>query len=446
MRKPLLPPGPKGLPIFGSLIAFFRDMLGFMINAKNEYGDIVHFKILGRKVFLLNHPELIKDVLVKHDRNFTKSRALERSKLILGNGLITSEGEYHLRQRRLAQPAFHHQRISSYGKIMADYASHLSDRWQEGDTVEMHREMMTLTLAIVGKTLYDTDVESETDEIGNAVTVIIDMFPRMLFPFSEILDKIPLPETIRFEKARERLNKTVYGMIEQRRSSGEDRGDLLSMFLIAQDDEGDGGRMSDLQVRDEIMTIFLAGHETVANALTWTWYLLSQNPDVERKLHEELDMVLGDRSPSVEDLEHLNYTRMVLTESMRMYPPVWSMARSAINDYKVRNYDVPARSSIFFCQYIIHRDPRFYPEPLSFDPERWIPDQKRPTHQYTYFPFGGGPRRCIGEQFAWMEGTLVIAAIARNWKFRLVPGHKVDIKPMITLRPKYGMNMIVRKR
>jgi len=218
------------------------------------------------------------------------------------------------------------------------------------------------------------------------------------------------------------------------------------MFLIAQDEEGDGGGMSDLQVRDEVMTIFLAGHETVANALTWTFYFLSQNQDVERKLHEEPDFVLGNRLPTFEDLEQLNYTRMVLTESMRIYPPVWSTARRAINDYKVLNYDVPARSAIFFCQYIIHRDPRFYPDTLDFKPERWIPKQENSLRQYSYFPFGGGPRRCIGEQFVWMEGILVIATIASKWKFRLVPGHKVDIKPMITLRPKHGMNMIIVTR
>ena len=272
------------------------------------------------------------------------------------------------------------------------------------------------------------------------------MFPRTVLPFSEILDKLPLPSTRRFEKARERLDGIIYGLIEERRANGEDRGDLLSMLLMSQDEEGDGKGMTDLQVRDEAMTLFLAGHETTANALTWTWYLLSQHPEAEKGLHEELDAVLGNRLPTVEDLDRLSYTRMVLAESMRLYPPVWAVARRAINDYEVDGFVAPAGSFVFMSQYVTHRDERFHPDPLRFDPERWTPERQASRLQFSYFPFGGGPRRCIGESFAWMEGILVLATLARKWKARLVPGHRVELKPLITLRPKHGMRMTLERR
>lgn len=440
------PPGPKGIPFFGSLFDFYRNMLGFLSKAARDYGDIVYFKLGPREVFLLNHPDLIKDVLVTHHRNFLKSRALERSKLVLGNGLLTNEGESHLRQRRLVQPAFHQKRIADYGKAMVEFASGMSDKWKEGAAVDVHEEMMRLTLSIVAKTLFNTSVESETDDIGESVSVIIEMFPRSVFPFSEILDKLPLPSTRRFERARERLDTTVYRMINERRADGEDRGDLISMLLLAQDEEGDKDGMTNLQVRDEVMTLFLAGHETTANALTWTWYLLSQNPDAEKRLHEELDAVLGNRSPAVEDLENLCCTRMALMESMRLYPPVWAVARRAVDDYEVGGYLAPAGSVIFACQCVTHYDPRYYPDPFKFLPERWTPQEQASRPRFAYFPFGGGPRRCIGESFALMEGALVIATIAQKWKMSLLPGHRVESKPLITLRPKYGMKMTLERR
>jgi len=441
----LHPRGPKGIPLVGSLIDFYRDILGFLTKA-SHYGDISYFKLGPRDVFLLNHPDLIKDVLVTHHRNFLKSRALERAKLVLGEGLLTSEQDIHLRQRRIIQPAFHHKRIATYGKTMVDYASRMGEQWLEGTTVDINNEMMRLTMAIVAKTLFDADVESEAEDIGKTITVIIEMFPRTVLPFSEILDKLPLPSTRRFEKARERLDGIIYALIEERRANGEDRGDLLSMLLMSQDEEGDGKGMTDLQVRDEAMTLFLAGHETTANALTWTWYLLSQHPEAEKRLHEELNTVLGNRLPTVEDLDRLSYTRMVLAESMRLYPPVWAVARRAINDYEVDGYVAPAGSFVFMSQYVTHRDERFHLDPLRFDPERWTPERQASRLQFSYFPFGGGPRRCIGESFAWMEGILVLATLARKWKARLVPGHRVELKPLITLRPKYGMRMTLERR
>jgi cytochrome P450 len=440
------PPGPKGKRLGGNFSAFRRDALAYLQRAAKDHGDVVYLRFGPQEVFFLNHPDYIKDVLVTHHQSFMKGRALQRAKRLLGEGLLTSESEFHRRQRRLAQPAFHRGRISSYGEVMTRYAARASSRWRDGETLDVSQEMMRLTLAIVGKTLFDTDVESEADEIGAALTEVMELFDFLLMPFSELLEKFPLPHVRRFRKAKERLDATIYRIIEERRGSGEDRGDLLSMLLAARDEEGDGGQMSDLQVRDEVMTIFLAGHETTANALSWTWYLLSEHPDVEARLHEELDAVLGGRPPAFEDVASLRYTEMVLAESMRLYPPAWAIGRLALRDHEVGGYTIPARALVLLSPYVTQRDERYFQEPARFDPERWIPEARESRPQFAYFPFGGGPRRCIGEGFAWMEGVLLIAALAREWRMRLVPGHRVETKPVITLRPKYGIRMTVEKR
>ena len=376
-----------------------------------------------------------------------KGRGLQRAKRLLGEGLLTSENPLHTRQRRLAQPAFHKQRIASYASLMVDYAErHQRERWKDGQTLDVSQEMMHLTLAIVGKTLFDTDTEREAEEVRAALSATMVSFTRFLMPFAELLDHLPLPSTRRFQEARSRLDTIIYRMIDERRKSGADRGDLLSMLLMAQDEEGDGGGMTDEQLRDEAMTIFLAGHETTANALTWTWYLLSQHPEVETRLHEEVDSVLAGRRPTVEDLPRLSYTEMVLAEAMRLYPPAWVLGRRALKDYEVGGYRVPAGSLVIMSQYVTHRDERFFPDPLRFDPERWTPEAKAARPQFSYFPFGGGPRRCIGDGFAWMEGILVIATLAQSWRMRLVPGHPVELRPVVTLRPKHGMRMTLELR
>ena len=424
-----------------------RDPIAFLGALAEQYGDIVRVPLGPETLYLFNHPDLVHDVLVTNHRNFHKGRGLERAKMLLGEGLLTSEGEFHLRQRRLSQPAFHRQRIAAYGTTMAAYAANRRDRWHAGQVIDAHREMMGLTLAIVGKTLFDADVEHEAGEIGEALTTTFESLNIWFFlPFGELLERLPLPTTLRFRKARARLDATIYRLIEERRRSGADRGDLLSMLLLAQDTEGDGGRMTDLQLRDEAMTIFLAGHETTANALTWTWYLLSEHPDIEARFHAEIDSALGGRVPSVEDLPRLPYTRMVLAESMRLYPPAWTVGRRALAPFDVRGYTVPARSIILLCQYLMHRDARWFPDPARFDPDRWTPERQAERPRFSYFPFGGGPRVCIGEQFAWMEGVLLLATIAQRWQLRLVPGHPVALQPIITLRPKYGMKMAVVDR
>jgi len=423
-----------------------RNPLAMMMGMAGDYGDIAHYRIGPQHLYLFNHPDLIRDVLVTNQKNFHKSRGLERAKRLLGNGLLTSEGEFHLRQRRLAQPAFHRQRIAAYGAMMTDHAGRTRSRWSDGQTLDMHQEMMRLTLGIVSKTLFDANVDLEAAEISDALTTSFESFNFAMLPFTEILEKLPLPAVRRFNAARARLDRTIYRMIDERRASGVDRGDLLSMLLLATDTEGDGSGMNDIQLRDEALTIFLAGHETTANALTWTWYLLSQHPEVEKKLHAELDGALGGRVPAHEDLAALPFTRMVLAESMRLYPPAWAIGRRGLKSFEVRGFTVPAGSVVLMSQYIMHRDPRWFPDPERFDPERWTTEAQAARPKFSYFPFGGGARVCIGEQFAWMEGILLIATLAQQWRMRLVRGHPVAVQPLITLRPAHGMRMTFERR
>jgi len=440
------PPGPKSTLPGGQMLAFRRDAIGLLTRLTRQYGDVVMYKNGPERVTFLNHPDYIRDVLVTHQRNFTKSRALQWAKFILGEGLLTSEGEVHVRQRRLAQPAFQRQRIPTYGTIMVTYAQRLQERWQDGETRDIDQEMARLTLAIASKTLFDADVEEEARDIGAALTTILQLFPRFILPFSKLIGKLPLPSNRQSEQARKLLDTVIYRIIHERRASGIDKGDLLSMLLAARDNEGDGGGMSDQQLRDEVITIMLAGHETTAMLLTWTWYLLSQYVAVEANLHMELDSVLAGRLPTVADIPRLPYTRMVLAEAMRLYPPAWIIGRRAIEAYEVGAYVIPATSIVVLSPYITQHDARFFPDPGVFDPQRWTLEAEAARPKFAYFPFGGGARQCIGEGFAWMEGILALATLAQQWRMRLAPGHLVALKPLLTLRPKYGMRMILERR
>jgi cytochrome P450 len=409
-----------------------------------QYGDVVYIPLGRQHIYFLGHPEAIRDVLVTRQNKFKKSRMLERARVLLGDGLLTSEGEHHRRQRRLVQPAFHRDRLAGYGEVMMERSAIVRDQWKAGEPFDVLQEMMRLTLAIVAKTLFSTEVDSEADEIGMALTEVFSLFEIILMPFSEILEKLPLPAVRRFKRARKRLDETIYRLIAERRASGSDAGDLLSMLLLAQDEEGSGG-MTDEQVRDEALTLFLAGHETTANALTWAWYLLSQNPQAEAAFHAELDRVLAGRLPAFDDLPQLRYTESVFAEALRLFPPAWGIGRRALEDYAVGDFVIPARSVVLMSPYVVHRDPRWFPDPLAFRPERWLADNpERP--KFAYFPFGGGARVCIGERFAWMEGTLILAAIGQRWRLRLEPGHRVETHARITLRPKHGMRMIAERR
>lgn len=442
----MIPPGPP--PAFPGrrLLAFRRDPIGFLQGLADAHGDLVFYRTGPRHVLLVNEPELIKEVLVTQHRNFIKSMVLQRSRAILGDGLLTSEGEQHLRQRRLVAPAFHRQRIAAYGSAMVADADRARQRWSDGATVDMHTEMMRLTLAVVGKTLFGTDVEGEADEIGQALNDLLQLFDLLFLPFSALLERLPIPATRRRQRALARIDATIYRMIDERRRDPRDNGDLLSMLVAAQDEEGDGRGMSDSQVRDEAITMFLAGHETTANALTWTWYLLARNPAAEAELHAELDRVLAGRLPALEDLPALRYTEMVLRESMRLLPPAWAVGREALAPFELGGYAIPARTVVVASQFITHRDPRWYPEPERFDPLRWTPEAQAVRPKFAYFPFGGGPRICVGESFAWMEGILLLATLAQRWRCRLAPGARVELLPLITLRPKYGMPMVLERR
>jgi len=411
-----------------------------------EYGDLPYFRLVKTDVYLVNHPDLVREVLVTNQGNFTKSRVLQRARLLLGDGLLTSEDSFHMRQRRLVQPAFHRDRLAAYAKVMTESAVRLRDRWTGGGTLEVSEEMMRLTLSIVGKTLFSADVESEASEIGEALTAVLNMFRMVMMPFSEYFEKLPLPSVRRFEKARARLDQTIYGLIRERRKSGQDAGDLLSMLLLARDEDASGASMTDVQVRDEALTLFLAGHETTANALTWTWYLLSRNPECEARLHAEIDSVLAGRVPEMADLPQLRYTEMVFAEAMRLYPPAWAIGRMSKAPFELGGIEIGAKAICILSPYVIQRDARWFPDPETFDPERWTPEARESRPKFSYFPFGGGARGCIGERFAWMEGALVLATVAQKWKLRLDPSQKVEPLPLITLRTKYGMRMSAQAR
>lgn len=444
------PPEIKGGTILGVWQEYLRNPPAFLEKAALVCGDVARFRLVHHHAYLLNHPDSIKEVLVTNQANFTKSRMLERARLLLGDGLLTSEGDFHRRQRRLVQPALHRDRLAGYAALMVDSAARCRDQWQAGGEFDVSQSMMRLSMAIVARALFSSDIDSEADEISGALGQVFELFEAMLMPFSQWLEKLPLPSVRRFERARDRLDQTVYRMIAERRASGRDTGDLLSMLLLTQDEEGDPGNSSpgltDKQVRDEALTILLAGHETTANALTWTWYLLSQNPDVEAKLHAELDRVLAGRLPGLDDLPLLRYTEGVFAESLRLYPVAWAIGRRAKQDFSVGEYTIPARSIVLMSPWVVHRDARWFSDPLKFAPERWQTGESEVRPKFSYFPFGGGARTCIGERFAWMEGVLVIATLAQRWRLRMASGQQVDTKARITLRPKYPMKMIGEQR
>src|ERR1700722_357826 len=446
MRLPTpskLPPGPSPESWTASFKDYSRDPLGYMPQLVRDYGDIVTMRYYNFRVYFVSHPDYIEQVLVTHNRKFIKGRILRKNKQLFGNGLLTSEGDFWLRQRRLAQPAFHRGRVASYADTMVRFASRLASEWRGGEERDIHAEMMRLTLSIVAKTLFDADVDREAKRVGHALEAIMSLnsdFRKLILTPTWL----PTPRKIRATIATAKLNRIIYRFIDERRASGVDNGDLLSMLLAAQDD--DGSRMTNRQLRDESITIFLAGHETTANALSWTWMLLAQNPSVETKLHEELDRVLGGRTPTVEDLANLRYTGQVITESMRLYPPAWGMARVAIEDTEIAGYPIPKGCGVSLAQWGVPPDPRCFDAPLEFRPERWEGDLLKRLPRFGYFPFGGGPRQCIGNNFAVMEASLLLATLAQQFKISLVPGKEIIPAASITLRPKTGIWGKIEKR
>jgi cytochrome P450 len=439
-----LPPGPKGRLLRGYLPEFRRDPTGLLTQVAREWGAIARLQLGPYDFYLLSHPDYIEQVLVTQNKLFVKGRGLEAAEPVLGQGLLSSEGDFWRRQRRLAQPAFHRSRIHEYGRTMVDFALQHMAGWQDGGEYDIAREMMHLTLAIAAKTLFSTDVSNEADIVGDALTTTMESFKTRSRRIVRIPNSWPLPSNIRARRAVAQLDSVIYKIIAQRRASGEDTGDLLSMLMHAVDE--DGSQMTPKQLRDEAMTLFLAGHETTANAMAWTWYLLAQHPAAEAKLQQELDQVLGDRPPTPDDLPNVPYAQAVIEESMRLYPPAWLLGRLSAEPFEVGGYQLPANTQVLMSQWVMHRHPRYFEEPDKFSPERWLGGLAKRLPAYAYFPFGGGPRICIGKPFALMETGLLLATIARRWQFRLVEGHPVELEPVITLRPKHGIKVTARAR
>ncbi|HKO41916.1 MAG TPA: cytochrome P450 [Pyrinomonadaceae bacterium] len=439
------PPGPKGGLLLGVMPEFNRDTLGFIERAK-DHGDVVRMRFFYLTVHFLYDPTHIEYVLSTNARNFIKSRSLRTPffRRLVGQGLLTSEGEVWKRQRRLAQPAFHRQRISAYGDVMVEYTRRMIANWKAGEQRDIHRDMMRLTLEIVVKTLFDADVSQDADKVGNVLS-------RLVMPFASqatlkwIADnRLPTSTHRSFNRDVDEIDAIVYRIIDERRRSGIDQGDLLSMLLAAHDE--DGSQMTNRQLRDEVMTLFLAGHETTALTLSWAWYLIARNPEVERKFHEELDQVLSGRLPVAADMPRLKFTEKIAKESMRLYPPAYGLGRQAVEDCEIGGYRIRRGSQLFMFQWVTQRDPRFFPEPEQFKPERWTEEFTNSLPKYAYFPFGGGPRVCIGNYFAMMEIVLLMATIGQRFHFSVGEQRPVELLPAMSLRPKDGIPVTVETR
>lgn len=439
-------PGPTGGLVLGVMPEFNQDSLGFITRCRVNYGDIVRMRFLYLTVFFLYHPDDIEYVLSTNAKNFIKSRSLRSPffQRLVGNGLLTSEGDFWLRQRRLAQPAFHRQRIGTYGEVMVQFTDRMLSSWRPGEIRDIHSDMMRLTLEIVVKTLFNADVSNDADRVRTTLSEIVKPFASQA-TLKWIMDnRLPTAGHRRFFRAAHDIDSIVYRIISERRRSKRDEGDLLSMLLQAHD-EDDGGTMTDRQLRDEVMTIFLAGHETSALTLSWAWWLLALNPNVEKRFHNELDQVLNGRLPTLADFPRLRFTEMIAKESMRLYPPAFGLGREAVADCEIGGYHVPARSQVFMFQWATQRDPRFFYEPDEFRPERWNEgDQTLP--KYAYFPFGGGPRACIGNYFAMIEIVLLLASIGQKFRLKLANERPVELFPAMSLRPRGPINLMLEQR
>jgi cytochrome P450 len=455
-----MPPGLKhSLPFYafkpwvklGSPILLFEHLL-------KTYGNIAHYRFMGTPIVFINDPEYIREILVTQASSFVKERTVRRMKILLGEGLITSDDPIHMRQRKIAAPAFHRQRIAAYGDQIVACAAHQREAWRADQQIDIAAASMSLSLEIVARTLFSTEVTADIRSINDEVNTVMGLYNYIVaFPKIESFLHLPIPGIMKFRRSKARLDAVVDRLIQEHRDAaarGEpDRGDLLSMLLASKYESDDAKSqigMSNEQVRDEVLTIFLAGYETVANGLAWTWYLLSQNPAIESRLHEELDAVLGvggqRRLPTLADYPALRYTEQVFAESMRLYPPAWAMGRMSTRPVQLGPYCIPAGAHFFFSQYIMGRDPQYFPDPLRFDPDRFTPENKAARAKFTYFPFGGGGRQCIGESFAWMEGVFSIATIAQRWRMNYLGGEPPEVQAKITLRPKNPMTMRIIAR
>jgi cytochrome P450 len=442
------PPGPRGYPMLGILPMLLRNPLEFLTNIVSEYGDIVSLPIGSQRFYLLNNPDCLKHVLQTNNRNYQKGINLAITKQLLGNGLFNSEGDFWLQQRRLVQPAFHHQRIAGMATIIASAATDLADRWQtnlaRGEIFDIGKEMRLLTRRIVVTTMFSSTItDEETDTVGNALEVAFTHIGRHMW-LAAVPDRLR-PGHRQFQQAVETIDDLIYRLIDERRRSRRKADDLLAMLLDARDEETGSG-MSDQQLRDEIMTIFVAGHETIATTLTWFWHLLAQHPEIEHRLRAELDTVLNGRAPTFQDLPRLTYTKMVIEEVMRFYPVVWILFRTPLTDDLIGGYHIPANSIVMFSPYLLHRHPHLWEHPNRFDPDHFSPERAAGRSRFAYLPFSAGPRQCIGNAFAMMEAQLIVATLAQRYLLQRLPEYTVVPSVTGTLHPRYGLQMKVKPR
>ena len=427
----------------GNLPEMIRRPLDLITECTERYGDVTAMRAGRIPVCLINHPDLVEEVLVTGSRNFKKSVLRRGTSVTFGQGLLTSDGELWLRQRRLMQPAFHHARIAGYGAIITGFAEKRVAGWRDGDTLEVHTEMMELALDIISVALFGAELgENDRREIRTVLELSLRRSAQAI-TIRRFTRNLLRPGDLPLRQALERLDTIVYRIIEQRRRDTAHHDDLLAMLLEA---AGDGDGISDRQIRDEVVTMMLTGHETVATSLAWTWYLLSEHPEAERKLATELKEVLGGRESAFADLPNLVYTGRIVKEAMRLYPPGWLVSREAVVDCEIAGYHVAAGTQVAMSQWTIHRDARWFPDPHAFDPDRWTAAFEKELPKFAYFPFGGGARRCIGDMFAIMEANLILATVAQRVRLSLVPGHPVELLPQLTLRPRHGMRMRVESR
>ncbi len=443
MATVTMPPGPKGHFLLGALPEIRRDELDYLAQLSREYGDVVFLRVVNHPCYLLSHPRDIEYVLLTNYGNFKKSIFLRSSQALFGNGLLTSDGSFWLRQRRLLQPAFHHERVAAYSRTMVEHTAEMLSIWQDGEVRDVHQDMMRLTMKIVGEVLFGDSLASDVEDAGRALAVFFEQFDER-FGLYAIPEWLPTPGNLRYRGAMRRLNLILEKVIRARQSNGHHSLDLLSTLMRLQDD--DGTRMTEKQLRDELMTLFFTGHETTGLAMGWTLYLLAQHPEVADRLAREVEQVLGGRAPTYQDIPRLRLVDWVIKESLRLYPPAYGVVRQALSDCQIGGYTVTAGATVAMFQWSVHRDPRFFERPEEFLPERWANDFEKTLPRCAYFPFGVGPRICIGNTFALTELALLVAMIARQFRFEPAPGHRVLLSPSLTLRPRKGIKLALRKR
>lgn len=444
MRLSPQPPGPKGHFLVGSLPEIQRDELDFLMRLIHEYGDVVRLRVVNHPVYLLSHPRDIETVLVSNSNNFIKSVFLRESKALFGDGLLTSESTLWQRQRRALQPAFHRDHVLAYTRTMAESTARMLATWQDGEERDVHQDMTRLTMDIVAKVLFGEEISSDAEQACQAFGLFFKQYDER-FGLYLIPEWVPTPENIRYRRAIKRLDEIVLKIIRRKRANNDGPlPDVLSILLRVRD--GNGAGMEERQLRDEMMTLLFTGHETTALALAWTFYLLGRNPGAEHKLQTEIDAVLEGRTPTFQDLARLPYLEMVFKESLRLYPPAYGVVREALNDCEIGGYPIPKGATLAMFQWSVHRDPRFFDRPEEFFPERWENDYAKSLPRCAYFPFGAGPRLCIGNTFAQAEVPLLLAAIVQKFQLKLVAGHRVATAPSLTLRPLKGIRVTLKKR